>query len=267
MTKFSDKDLEVQRNHHYVWSYYMKFWASKDKPKEVWHLDQRGAIHQVGTKAINVEQDFYKSVTLTQAHMNIIRDFSGCSPEFLQEKHKDDLTVFPETQTLKNHYHQSNKKDVLINKVFAALESKTMEKMYTDQENAVRPIIDSLANEDISVLNDKDNMEKFMLFIGHQTTRTKSFRNLFTNNNSAVPDWYKKLLAECSWIISYMIGINIGYSFFTTRHEDTHTLLVNDTDIAFITSDNPSINVHPSLTLDSINDQVIHCDNYFPISP
>lgn len=69
-------------------------------------------------------------------------------------------------------------------------------------------------------------------------------------------------------IVSYFFGINIGSSNFEHRNINNHSLLINDTNTPFITSDQPVINIHSALKDNEVN--LPHSDQwdmFYPISP
>src|SRR5690606_19683319 len=112
-----------------------------------------------------------------------------------------------------------------------------------------------------------------------QMTRTKSFKEkvfeLAINKkvyeqytNPPYPfEKYHQLMSKNWWFLSYMFGMNMGASFSATRNEDKHVLLINNTSEPFITSDNPIINVHPSLKDIPKGNAPNFMDAYYPLSP
>ncbi|WP_336755208.1 hypothetical protein [Pantoea sp. USHLN298] len=52
-------------------------------------------------------------------------------------------------------------------------------------------------------------------------------------------------MAYSWWLLSYMFGMNIGFGLYSSRHDARHALLVNDTELPFIKSVQPVVNVHP----------------------
>ena len=68
------------------------------------------------------------------------------------------------------------------------------------------------------------------------------------------------------WFLSYMFGMNIGLSLYLDRHNTIHALLVNETEVPFITSDQPVVNVHSCVSETEFT-MPQHSDLYYPISP
>lgn len=112
-------------------------------------------------------------------------------------------------------------------------------------------------------------MIEFMMFFGHQISRTKPFRDGLIRvqpRSTALEVAVADSMANAWWFISYMFGMSIGLSLYATRHEDKHALLVNDTRVPFITSDQPVVNVH-SCVSETEFVAPEYADFFYPISP
>ncbi|MCL1140128.1 DUF4238 domain-containing protein [Shewanella pneumatophori] len=271
MAEISKKSLEATKNNHYVWAYYMKRWSPDNK--QVFYTSKKNkktAFDSV--KNVAVERDFYRVEYLTPTHIEAIKSFSKESPQELHKQHMFYLSDFLLMQNLEARYQQVNKKDDTTDKMLEAWRSNGIERLHSAHEKEVQIIITALAEHDLSVLNDNNNMCFFMQFLAQQITRTKTFKSkvLTSLSNNAATEKEKHLanaMKECWWFISYMFGMNIGSSIFLDRYNDNHCLLINNTEISFITSDQPVINVHLAVT-DEIKPPKEHeCDLYYPISP
>ncbi|WP_044124375.1 hypothetical protein, partial [Vibrio cholerae] len=56
-----------------------------------------------------------------------------------------------------------------------------MENLHSSHELKALSILEALANERLDILHDKQHMIEFMMFFGHQITRTKPFRDAVFN--------------------------------------------------------------------------------------
>ncbi|MFF7708884.1 hypothetical protein [Pseudomonas sp. NPDC007930] len=144
-----------------------------------------------------------------------------------------------------------------------------MENLHGFHEEKALPVLAALADEKIDVLQDKRHMIKFMMFFGHQISRTKNFRDGVIQ----VQSWSNNLGIEVAdatahawWLLSYMFGMSHGLSLYVSRHEDRHVLLVNDTRVPFNTPDHPVVNVH-SCVSETEFAAPEYIDFYYPISP
>lgn len=150
-----------------------------------------------------------------------------------------------------------------------AMKCNLVENLHTAHENMVLPILAALAEERLDVLQDKQRMIEFMAFFGHQITPTKSFRDSYLRvqprGNSREID-VADAIKHAWWFISYMLGMNIGLSLFAWREQTGQALLINDSEVPFITSDQPVVNVHSCVSETELSPPA-HADFYYPISP
>lgn len=264
--------LQAKKNHHYVWAHYLARWS--DDGRNVWHTTPTGKIILDSVRAIAKADYFYKSRELTPNHIEIIRYLSSLSPRHLQEQHEAFLSDFLKVQELGRAYRASGVCDHEADQLLYALECNMMENLHASHEREARTVIDGLVSGKISSLAKGDNFIKFVAFLGHQISRTKSFKEAFS---STYPEFSKmginasqvhKLIEDCWWFVSYMLGTNIGWSLYASRSSDSHCLLLNNSKTGFITSDQPMINVHTGFKEGEVvppNDDT--CDFFFPLSP
>lgn len=269
MSNSVSKQKQEKKKHHYVWGHYLKSWSTDVKRKNVWRTTKTKKLeqHKVDEYSISgmlYEDYFYKISNLDEYHLQIINNFfskTDPSPKqvilnfmkvnFLRQKVEDSVDL-----------GQKKYKEYLVYK------SNFIEDMHSSLEKTTIPILDALANEDLSILDDEKNMLNFMYYIANQNVRTKPFKeNIITYCGQKNPKFAEKL-EECWWLVSYFLGITLGYSLYISSKSDKHSLLINDTGESFLTSDSPVINVHPSISEDSVKLLEDHAlDLYYPISP
>lgn len=262
--ELTPKQLELKRENHYVWANYLKNWSFDNS--NVWYTTKKLKIAHDSVKAIVKEKDLYRFQYITRQHLDLILFFSKQSPEELQKHHKLYLDPFLQLQAAESLYIKSGKRDEKILAHIEAFKSNTIENLHTAHEKGVDAVLKSLQRYDLTVLDNIQSMCKFMSYWGHQIARTKPFRDkiLASQTNQELQKIYK----ESWWFISYILGMNLGKSFFETRKIDTHCLLINETDEDFITSDHPIINIHEAL---NENDMAVPSDEeadfFYAISP
>lgn len=268
----NEKHLQAKKNHHYIWAHYLARWS--DDGKNVWHTTQTGKIILDSVKAFCKEDYFYKAKELTPNHVHIIKLLSSRSPSFLQKQHADFLSDFLIVQEADAAYQTSGMRDHQADQAIHALKCNMMENLHSSHEGETQTVIDALASGEIAILAEGDNLINFVAFLGQQITRTKSFKEAFSSTlpkfstigNDAIQ--VHRLIEDCWWFVSYMLGINIGWSLYESRKSDSHCLLINKTETSFITSDQPVVNVHPNLkerNVVPLTDDT--CDFFFPLSP
>jgi hypothetical protein len=277
MAEIDKKLLEAKKNHHHVWANYMKRW-SPDNKQAYYTTKKNNEIRFDSVKNIAVERDFYRVKPLTPEHVQIIKKWSSESPIDLYELHMSYLSDYLRMQHLESLYKQSGQKDEIADNMIEAWKCNGVENYHTAHENEIQETLEALANRDLSVLDNDDNMINFMQFFGQQIARTKNFKDTVSNgvgNSKATLDksmqelanHITKLTLECWWFIGYMFGMSLGRSLYLDRNNDIHCLLINDTDTPFITSDQPIVNVHKALSNEIKPPEDHECDLYYPISP
>ncbi|GIU04826.1 MULTISPECIES: DUF4238 domain-containing protein [unclassified Shewanella] len=278
MAEISKKSLQGKKNHHHVWANYMRRWASDNKNVFYTTKNNKNIVRKDSVKNVAVERHFYRVQPLTREHVQVIKRWSSESPEDLQELHMSYLNDYLKMQYMASVYKQSGIKDEVADKMLEAWRCNGIENYHTAHEDEVQDVLKALANRDLSVLDDSENMIHFMQFFGHQIARTKNFKDLANTGMGksneliderlrALAEHIAKLTQECWWFIGYMFGMNLGRSLYLDRKDDVHCLLINDTVTPFITSDQPIANVHQALT-DEIKPPEDHeCDFFYPISP
>ncbi|MCF7646913.1 DUF4238 domain-containing protein [Bacillus subtilis] len=261
---------EIKKNHHYVWGHYLKNW-SKDG-RNVWYTTKSGRVSLDSVKGFPKQASFYKMGKLSQAHIDAIRHIFQKSPPILQEQHHKILNIFQFIKLLEDAV-ELNASSINRHEI-EALKSNALENLHCFHENNVIHIIKKLSQGDNSVLSDNSNFYNFIIFFGHQITRTKKFRDIINYTTPKKFSQEEKLDAfyllnqENWWLSSYLIGMNIGHSLLNSRSTDYHCILVNETNTPFITSDQPIINVHPNININSVEPPADNdCDFFYPISP
>lgn len=265
------KKYEAKRNHHYVWADYLRRWSNDQK--NIWHTTPTGKVRLDSIKSLSKQEFFYKAGSLTAEHLEIIRQYSSKSPKYVQEQHVRFLQRFMEIQLLER-YQAADGSRSEMKKAVHILKCNTLEDQHAHHEREARAVLSSLAEGDFSTLADSDNLLKFLVYFGHQTSRTKSFKDsylaikprLVSEGDEAARMFRRS--EECWWFLSYIFGMNIGWSLYSNRSSHRFCLLINETQRDFVTSDQPIINVHPDLVEGAFtppNDET--CDFLYPISP
>lgn len=263
----SRKMLEAKKRHHYVWAKYLTSWGNDTK--NVFYTTKTGKIACDSVRAIAVDDFFYKITSLTNQHIDIIEALSQNSPHHLHKKHMSYLNDILKIQRCEDIYRASGIKDHEAEKLIYATKCNLMENLHSSHEMKALPILEALINERLDILDNKQNMIEFMMFFGHQITRTKTFRDAVFHNQprrNALEIKTADTIVHAWWFISYILGMNIGWSLYSSRNKDRHSLLINDTKLPFITSDHPVVNVHSCVSETDLSPPQ-HSDLYYPISP
>lgn len=261
------KHFQAKIKHHYVWAKYLTRWSNT--PNKVFYTTNTGKIVEDSVRGIAMEKDFYKVSRLTDWQIQVIKNFSQESPESLHKQHMNYLADFIKIQQLEDTFQHSRSKNKMIAQSIHAMRCNTLENLHSFHEKSVAKIIESLANKNIEILENDENIMFFLCFLGHQLTRTRAFKESSLRGlarRTPIEESYAQAMEGAWWFFSYMFGMNIGISMYLNRNSSQYAILVNDTDIPFITSDQPVINVHSCVSeTELIAPQ--KADLYFPISP
>lgn len=263
----NSKALEVKRRHHHVWAEYLSRWGGGTK--NVYYTTKKGKIANDSVKAIAFEDYFYKINSLTEVELRVIEGFSKLSSEKLQHQHTSMLESFLQIQKLETIYLSSGKKSEDVELHLDRMRCNVLENIHAAHELSVRHVLQAFVNRDLSVLQDDSYMCDFMAYFGLQITRTKVHRESLLAvlpRHTALEITVADAISQAWWFLSYMFGTNIGLSLYLDRKNLTHALLINETNIPFITSDQPILNVHESVSETEFTTPN-HADFYYPLSP
>ncbi|WP_034303632.1 DUF4238 domain-containing protein [Herbaspirillum sp. RV1423] len=261
------KHLEAKKRHHYVWAEYLTRWGNGTK--NVFYTTKTGKIAWDSVRAIVADDYFYKTTTLTDRHVEIIKGFSRPGNSRLHQQNMSFLDDFLRIQQAEALYLKSGIKNSEIELSLHVMSCNALENLHAAHERSASPVLTELAGENLDVLQDQQRMIQFMMFLGHQISRTKTWRDslikvLFRRTPLEIE--VADAMEHAWWFLSYMYGTKLGFSLYTDRHNARHALLINDTTVPFITSDQPIVNVHSCVSETEFGAPE-HADFYYPISP
>lgn len=261
------KDYEAKKRHHYVWARYLTRWGNGTK--NVFYTTRTGKIAHDSVRAIAADDYFYKTTTLTDFHIEVIKGFSRQSPERLQQQHMSYLNDFLQMQRAETIYRGLGDGNPEVERHLHAMKCNLLENLHASHEKAALPVLAGLADEQFDHMQDQQSMIEFMAFFGHQISRTKAFRDgviQVLSRRTPLEIKVADAMADAWWFLSYMFGMNLGLSLYADRNNARHALLINNTKSRFITSDQPVVNVH-SCVSETAFAAPEHADFYYPISP
>jgi hypothetical protein len=129
-------------------------------------------------------------------------------------------------------------------------------------ENRSIDYIEKLLEKDSSFFENDEDRGKFLVYLVAQYLRTKSMRERLLNNAGST----KSINVEnCIGALSHISTTTIAFNMFASPDFRTITFLENNTDLEFLTSDQPIINIHAYDT--PTNQAPEKLAFYYPISP
>ncbi len=218
------------KKQHYVWEYYLKAWCFEGN--KVW-CRRNGKIFNTSTENVAQERRFYEITPLTKDEIGFIETAIQDSP-------------------LENQWLLKKKLLYLIDIGLHSENSRrnALESEYADMEQRCRPILESIRNGSLNVLNNPLNKILFGIFMGMQYTRTPKCR---LGKFNCIPEDKFKLSENFIFYWTYVLFSDAIGSWVSGSKI---SLLKNETDIPFVSGDQPVINLNFS-----------EMQLYYPISP
>jgi hypothetical protein len=249
MTRRPKTNPIKKRNQHHVWQEYLRAWSIGGQL----YCLMDGEVIPTGTRRIAVERDFYKIGKLTEADIALIRllliDAKGVHP-LTREPHED----FLKQVTMPDLFEGMTP---ALDNLVDTFRTNELEDVHMGIERSFFPLLKRALNKDISFYSDDQSCRTLFHFLASQHGRTKGVKEKMIEISNGGLD------ASRIWaIMSCMFAVNVGWSLFLERKERQLVLVENLTDVAFITGDQPIVNLHgdgekPPETLSF----------YYPISP
>ena len=243
---------QVTKKQHYIWQEYLRPWQVNDK---VW-WKRKGIIKNTDTFSILRENYFYKikEIGYDEYHFIINNYARSINEKAILNPY---LKIFEKLDTLKNVDFY-----VSVDKV----RSQIGENITTAIENNGSEFLKELLNENLAIFDYNNKViYEYLFFLFYQYFRTKKWENIYVEKmKKEVSDKYKKLdfSAIWSWIKFFIISEYVVGLLHTKSH--FITLLKNESNVDFITTDQPIINLSWNHNSDL---NVKEIKMLYPISP
>jgi hypothetical protein len=229
---------EKKHRQHHVWQYYLEPWTANGK---VFSLIG-GKPCRPNTKNVAVERHFYRLHRLTEADLKFIKLFIiDAGPAHAKRLHEEFLAALlaPRAFVEQNRHRLKNLEK--IEELLETLEINVLEDYHANIENSFATTLLAIRNGDISFYEDQAECIMFARYMATQYMRTKAIkvRMIETFQRNVGMD-----ISRIWDIASLMHGVNIGCSLFLGRKQQALVLVRNNTNVEFITGDQPVINLH-----------------------
>lgn len=212
---------------------------------------------------IGQEKDFYKLKNLSKDNINLINMlFIKPTSEYLQELNKGWITLFEFVFKAKDFAERkginSPELDLMLDEYTYNLE----EDLHTSIEHSSIKYLDAILNEDISFYDKDSECIEFIHFICVQYMRTNNIKQSVL---AGVKSISQVNLDEIWNVVAHILATNMGWSLYSDRRNLKLILLKNETEIKFITGDQPIINTYATDL--PVSEPPTELEFYYPASP
>lgn len=247
---------------HYVWRKYLEPWSFNN---QIW-CHREGNLFQTNIKNVGRQRDFYKLEELTENEIRILKKlFIDSVPDTeLKKLHLGWLRIYglvPALVRLINETQSINQED---KKLLDITLHNIEEDFHSKMEDAHLPDLASMIEKDLSFYENDERRIHFLNFICLQYFRTKKFldrmRCVFNDAGRGIMDTKK-----AAGFMRMFGAANVGASIFREKSLWKLVLLQNQSNIPFITCDQPVMNTYAygKPTEAHVDD----LEFYYPITP
>nr|WP_198148547.1 DUF4238 domain-containing protein [Sphingomonas sp. Y57] len=248
---------KLTANQHYVWQYHLRAWAT---PKKLW-CKRHDQPEPFSTTPRNVasERYFYEFQELLPVDLAYIEQLIDRSGDTgLREANRGWVTFFQRTFVIRRAL--ADRTIAVPLKAQLETELRNIERMLGETyhqgiEGRTVPLLDALRRQDASFHDDEGQCATFIQFLTLQYFRTAKLRN----DMLAIANPLPHDMARTWPIEAFIYATNVGASLYRQRRSYRLLFLPNETDIPFITGDQPIINL--------IGIETEELDFYYPLSP
>lgn len=235
----------------------MKPWSNKN---QIYCL-RNNKIFSSNLSGIAQERYFYKLQDLTKEEIEYIYRLGiDPSPDVIKPAHEEFLQGFVRVFNAKKFVLENGLLNDDIEKELNKMIINMEEDYHSRIEDVGKPFLNKIGNSDISFFSDDEQRMAFLIFVAVQYMRTKKRRSASVN----IVD-QKILNMRRIWpILSHIYATNIAMALHTDK-EYIMIKIVNDTNVDFITGDQPLIN-----TYGVYSNEILETDElefYYPIAP
>ena len=262
--------------HHHTPRQYLLAWADADE-RIAWL--GYGKVSRSGLTVVGGENDFYRLKELTAPDVDCLKLFIDGLREHGRENHKRFLQMYLLPTRLKVVLEQciaeqqqrvaergisrDDMGDAAIAQarhLLAVAISNFNEDYHASIERSFWPFLELIKQRDFSFYEDPERAIDFLHGLFVQYLRTKAVKERVLQKENVLFDDMERV-----WdVLSHIIAIEAGGSFFVDRKNFQIVVLDNDTEVPFITSDQPIINM---LTDGKSFEVPEKMELYYPLSP
>lgn len=242
---------QIKKRHHYVWKEYLRSWTEED---DLIHTLFKKENKTAKPNLVNVAQEkfFYSSDDFTLEDIDYLKDLTlQLSDAYSLPANLNILSAFTLYSDIKRKLSKNN---IDFNEEeLKFIKTNFIENLHLDFENYGKKLIAVKQLDDLNFLKNQKELLKTMIFLCFQYARTKNMKDSFSKSSFSL---------KYNNPISLIFG-NTMANKLTFEKKLRFKLLVNKSNVNFITSDQPIINLVDKNGDGSVDDLVF----YYPIGP
>src|ERR1035437_981402 len=236
---------------------YLLPWADADE-RIAWYGYRKA--DRSGLTVVGGENDFYKLKELTVQDIDCLKLFIDGLREIGRDGYRRFLEMYTLPTRLRRHLEENCVQNPEAMKELEVVISNLNENYHAAIENGFWPYLEAIKNRDFSFYEDPQKASEFFHALYVQYLRTKAVKERACKKENVLFDDMERV-----WdVLSHILATEAGGSFFVSRNEFRILVLDNHTQVPFITSDQPIINM---LTPGGSWDVPEKMELYYPLSP
>ena len=253
------KQPQRSRRHHTVWQHYLTPWTTGGA---IWCRQAGGKVFRTGTRAVAVETDFHRLPELTATDVAALRLWLSRLVPWVQKACEPVVNTLLLPVRLPQALRSADAATRERAREFVErFRAEAVESFHTHIEgNAVR-LLARARQGDLSFYEEDEGAAQFLHFLALQFMRTKGPQH---RAGEMGEDPTGLDLARVWNIVTPMFATAHGAVLFVERKRRTLTCICNETEVPFITGDQPVVNLMASPWRDQDVEAV---SLYYPIGP
>lgn len=245
-----------KKRQHYVWQFYLNEWA--DSNNQIYCL-RGNTIFRTSTENTAVEKYFYKDIPLSEKDIAFVRLFFSSRTDNVRSMVESQLKFYNSPKYFRSIIDFLGNKDEESNEFLDELNVNFHEDYHSLIESNAIPLLKKIKSENYEL--SPDEFFSLNYYVSMQWTRTKANRIRVENAWIDIEKLGVNRIALTSFM-NYIFAYNLAFGL--TKNYDMK-VINNDTEIEFITGDQPIINLEGKYdgTLEPPTKLVL----YYPLSP
>ena len=250
---------EKKKRHHFVWRKYLRKWA----PDEKIACLMESRIFETDLMNVGQEKYFYKLKELTLEEVAFLKALIERDKRpLIRDLNHGWIDFFNQVFEVKSLIEARGISDPKIDNMLDVLICNFEEDFHCQIESDGERFLESLYNEDVSFYYDDDEIMPFLFFLGQQYFRTSKLKTNIVRSLGG----FRNLNIDAMWsVLRHTSATALGCSIYQDRNKFKPIVLTSDSDVPFVTGDQPIINTY-AVGLD-LEEEPQDLEFYYPVSP